>query len=55
MIWIEPARMKILGDSLSFSNIEVLNSRSQAEAIPMNKQLDPMWKKAAALDKEIEV
>lgn len=55
VIWIEPARMKILGDSLNFSNIEVLNSRSQAEAIPINKQLDPMWKKAAALDKEIEV
>lgn len=55
VIWIEPIRMKILGDSLCFSDIEVLNSRSQVEAIPINKQLDPMWKEAAALDQKIEV
>ncbi|MGE8427949.1 MAG: redoxin domain-containing protein [Sphingobacterium sp.] len=55
VIWIEPARMKILGDSLHFSDIEVLNSSSQAAAIPINKQLDPMWKGAAALDRKIEI
>jgi peroxiredoxin len=55
VIWIEPACMKILGDSLHFSDIEVLNSRSQAEAIPINRQLDPMWKGAAALDRKIEI
>lgn len=55
VIWIEPAHMKILGDSVHFSDIEVLNSRSQAEAIPINRQLDPMWKEAAELDQKIEV
>lgn len=55
VIWIEPARMKILGDSLHFSDIAVLNSRSQADAIPINRQLDPMWKGAAELDRKIEI
>lgn len=47
VIWIEPTRMKILGDSLYFSNIEVLNSRSQAETIPINKQLDQCRRSAS--------